>query len=182
MLYLDLDADGDLTDDGERFQGTYDGKREASGTAVSITVGDVPVPGTELVHRRFRVSTVGKKGRDGVWFQMWWDGEEQISGGYGAVGTNTTVWSTDRAKAPVLRPTPLGPLTFGLYAWGADEVVLTRGKDEKVYRRRRPWISGAASSSVTDRFLASVLPSARFTGRVSLHWPLPSRCQSLRSM
>ena len=44
VLYLDLDADGDLTDDGERFQGTYNKKREASGTAMSITVGNVPVP------------------------------------------------------------------------------------------------------------------------------------------
>lgn len=133
VLYLDLDCDGDLTDAGERFQGTYDPDGEAAGVAMSIHVGDVPVPGTTLVHERFRLSTVRKKKRPGIWFQMWWNGEEEFSGGYAPVSPNLTEWGESPAEAPVLRPTPLGPFSYALYTWGGERVVLPRGESTKVY-------------------------------------------------
>lgn len=125
VLYLDLDADGDLTDPGERLVGKYDENMARAGMAVAIRLEELPVPGTEIVHTKFLVSTVRKTGRKGIWFRMQWRGEEQVSGGYGPSGSDTTIWTGSPATAPVLRPTAMGPLSFAL--WGEKDVKLTIG-------------------------------------------------------
>jgi hypothetical protein len=130
VLYLDRDGDGDLTEEGERLTTTYREAGEPAGIAVDFKVGDVVVPGTGEKHTDFRISTKPKKGREGVWFQMKWRGEVQVSGGYGLRGIHTTRWSDAPATAPILRPTPEGPLTFATY--GAAEHVLTPGESHHV--------------------------------------------------
>jgi hypothetical protein len=134
VLYFDRDADGDLTEVGERFQGTYDEKLAGAGVAMSIWIDELSEPGTGLVHKKFRVSTVGKqKDSPGIWFQMKWNGTEEISGGYAQASRHSTNWSSSPAEAPILRPTPRGTFSFGLYTWGGDEVVLERKGESKVY-------------------------------------------------
>jgi hypothetical protein len=125
VLYLDLDADGDLTEPGERFAGVHDKGRADAGLEMSFRIAQIPVPGTLLVHKKFLMSTAPKKDRSGFWFRMLWDGQKEMSGGYGKLGLNTTAWSESLAKAPIFRPCPLGPLHFA--TWGDDAIELTRG-------------------------------------------------------
>lgn len=130
VLYLDLDADGDLTEPGERFAGVRDPKYAAAGLEMAFRIGQIPVPGTALVHKKFLLSTAPKKDRSGFWFQMLWDGQREMSGGYGLLGMNTTAWSQSLAKAPILRPCPLGPLHFA--SWGDDPIELKPGGETHV--------------------------------------------------
>jgi len=110
VLYLDLDADGDLTGPGERFVGQRDPNKAPAGLEMSFRIPELRVPGTALVHKSFLLSTSPKKDRSGFWFRMQWNGRHEVSGGYDATGIDTTAWATSAAKAPVLRPCPLGPL------------------------------------------------------------------------
>ncbi|MBK8977600.1 MAG: hypothetical protein IPM29_16945 [Planctomycetes bacterium] len=125
VLYFDRDADGDLTDDGERIAGRYDEGRAKAGMAVTLRIGELAVPGTDLVHTDFVICTVPKSGRRGVWFRLKWNGGTTVSGGYGATGMDTTAWATSPAAAPVLRPDPNGPLSFG--TWGDDRIEMKIG-------------------------------------------------------
>lgn len=133
VLYLDKNANGDLTDEGERITGKYDAKRAKSGLGLSLRIDKLAVPGTDEVHEKLLVSTIRKKGRTGIWFRMQWRGKVEISGGYAPVGTNTTDWSHTATDAPVLQPTAKGPLAFALYGWGESEVKLKIGGNDKAY-------------------------------------------------
>jgi hypothetical protein len=125
VLYLDRNGNGDLTEPGERFVGTYDEKLKT----LTIHVGDLAVPGTKLTHTDLRFITVEPHGYAGFWFGMKWDGKVAVDGGYGKEGTILTAYAASANKAPVLRPTPLGPLSFRF--WDA-EVALPIGKARDV--------------------------------------------------
>lgn len=125
VLYVDLDGDGDLTEATERFTGKLDEKAAAAGMAMTIRVGDIRVPGSDLVHTKFLVSTSPKAGRSGFWFRMQWGGKVEMSGGYGAKGIDTTKWGPSLATAPIFRPCPHGPLRFA--TWGDDKLELQAG-------------------------------------------------------
>jgi len=125
VLYLDLNGDGDLTQPGERFVGKFDEKLVPAGMGMTIRVGDIAVPGDDLVHTKFLVSTSPKAGRGGFWFRMFWGGKDEVSGGYAASGTSSTTWQPTAAKAPVFRPCPFGPLTFALWE---DSLALHAGQ------------------------------------------------------
>lgn len=126
VLHVDLDGDGDLTEAGERFTGKLDEKAAAAGMAMAIRVGDIRVPGTDLVHAKFLVSTAPKQDRSGFWFRMYWAGKHEMSGGYGATGLDTTTWGASPATAPIFRPCPFGPLSFA--TWGDATIGLRPGQ------------------------------------------------------
>jgi hypothetical protein len=130
VLYLDLDADGDITKPGEKFLGVRDKGHADAGLEMSFRIAQIAVPGTDLVHKKFLMSTAPKKDRSGFWFQMLWYGKQEMSGGYGQLGMNTTAWSPTLAKAPILRPCPLGPLHFA--TWGDAEIELKPGAAARV--------------------------------------------------
>ena len=130
VLYVDLDGDGDLTRPEERFVGKLDPSLAAAGMAMTIRVGDIKVPGTELVHTKFLLSTAPKKDRSGFWFRMQWAGKHEVSGGYGALGIDTTAWGSSADKAPIFRPCPVGPLAFA--TWGDEVIELQPGLATKV--------------------------------------------------
>src|SRR5262245_10465994 len=125
VLYLDKNGNGDLTEPGERFAGTYDEKLKN----LTIRVGNLTVPGTKLTHTDLRFLTVEPHGYEGIWFGMKWDGKVGVDGGYGKDGTVLTAYAASADKAQVLRPTPLGPLSFRF--WDA-EVALPIGKARDV--------------------------------------------------
>jgi hypothetical protein len=125
VLYLDKNGNGDLTEPGKRFVGTYDEKLKS----LTIRAGDLLVPGTKLTHTDLRFITVEPHGYKGIWFGMKWDGKVRFDGGYGNDGTEMTAYAASASKAPVLRPTPLGPLSFRF--WDA-EVTLAIGKARDV--------------------------------------------------
>tara|TARA_R110002096_G_scaffold52659_3_gene137556 strand:+ start:1141 stop:2022 length:882 start_codon:yes stop_codon:yes gene_type:complete len=124
-LYFDKNANGDLTDPGERITTKFDEKRARAGVAISLKINKLPIPGTDLVHEGFLISTVRKTGRTGIWFRMKWDGHTEMSGGYGLRGSNVTNWTKSKDSAPILRPTPLAPMSFA--TWGDDKLVLKIG-------------------------------------------------------
>jgi hypothetical protein len=130
VLYFDLNGDGDLTRPGKRFVGKYDESLAPAGMAMTIRVGKVPIPGTRLVHTDLLFCTIPKEGRKGFWFQMKWKGEQEVSGGYGTAGIDTTVFASSAKAAPILRPTAMGPLSFAFYM--SDPVVLAIGKAANV--------------------------------------------------
>jgi len=121
VVYLDKNGNGDLTEPGERFVGTYNKELKN----LTIRVGDLTVPGTKLTHTDLRFITVEPHGYPGTWFGMKWDGKVAVDGGYGKSGEVLTAYAASADKAPVLRPTPLGPLSFRFWD---EEVTLPIGK------------------------------------------------------
>ena len=132
VLYFDRNGNGDLTEDGERFYSDWSDTRAAAGLGIELKVGDVRVPGTDLVHKGLRFGTVMKADKPGFWFEMKWNGKEEISGGYSPAGPNLTIYSPNPKNAPIFRPAPLGAMSFALYTWGEDEVEFTPGRQEKI--------------------------------------------------
>jgi hypothetical protein len=124
VLYFDRNADGDLTDPKECFRGKYRPEMARAGMAMTIPVGDFLVPGTNERMSAIRVSTIRKTGRKGIWFTMKWRGKETISGGSTKTGMDSTTWAKSPAKAPILRPTAEGPLSFAI--WGGPKVPVLR--------------------------------------------------------
>lgn len=116
VLYLDLDSDGDLTEPGERFAGQHKPDGKAAGLEMAFRIPELRVPGTDLVHKDFLLSTAPKQDRTGFWFRLRWNGRHELSGGYGPLGMNTTAWGDSPANAPILRPCPFGVLRFA--TWG----------------------------------------------------------------
>jgi hypothetical protein len=121
VLYFDKNGNGDLTEPGKRFVGRYDAKLPE----LCIRIGDLPVPGTKLVHTDLRFLTVERHGYKGFWFSMKWAGQEPVEGGHGN-DTDQTNFATSAAKAPILRPTPLGPLSFK--CWDSELVLPVGGE------------------------------------------------------
>lgn len=121
VLYFDKNGNGDLTEPGERFVGRYDAQLKE----LSIRVGDLPVPGTKLTHTDLRFLTVERHGYQGFWFSMKWAGRVPVDGGYGKDFTHLTAYAPSAAKAPILRPTPRGRLSFK--CWEPD-LTLAVGK------------------------------------------------------
>jgi hypothetical protein len=130
VLYFDRDGDRDLTDADERFTGKYNEAGAAAGLALAIKVGDYAVPGTPLVHKNLRFSTVPKTG-EGIWFSMDWNGKVFVCGGFDRMGQNCTQWGTEAKTAPVLVPTVTGPFAFAFFSPGGD-VEIMRGHEEHV--------------------------------------------------
>ena len=125
VVYFDRNGNGDLTEAGEKFTGKFDESEDAvaRGLAIDVRLGDLPVPGSDLVHTDLRIATVPKKDRKGVWFQMKYGGKVEVSGGNGpSGGIDTTVYGATPKEAPVLRPTILGPMAFAL--WCGDELEI----------------------------------------------------------
>jgi hypothetical protein len=112
VLYFDRNGNGDLTEPGKRFTGSYDEKAKN----LTIKVGTLAVPGTKLVHTDLKFCTGGgPHDYVGIYFIMKWDGKEPVEGGLRGFGTDQTVYAPSPRSAPVLRPTPLGPLGFVVF-------------------------------------------------------------------
>jgi hypothetical protein len=130
VLYFDKNGDGDLTDPSERFVGKRDPSLAPAGLEMLVKVGDVPVPGTALVHKGLRFSTSPKEKRVGFWFEMKWNGGTEVSGSYGPVGTDTAEFADSPQKAAIIHPDPNGTLAFAL--WMSAPVTLTIGGETHV--------------------------------------------------
>jgi hypothetical protein len=148
VLYFDTTGNGDLTEKSKRFAGKYDKALEPAGMGLTIRLGQVKVPGTELVHKDFLISTTPKSGRNGIWFQMKWDGKTEVSGGYNRVGFDTTQYSPSPKSAPVLWPCPTAKLSFGV--WGAADLTLPIGQATAVNFLVGNWGSGPDTMCVVD--------------------------------
>jgi hypothetical protein len=152
VLYFDRNGDGDLTAPDERFVGKRDPSLIPAGLEMLIRVGDVAVPGTKLVHKGLRFSTSPKANRKGFWFDMKWNGATEVSGTYGAVGTDTAEFADTPEKAQIVTPDPNGALAFGL--WMDAPVQLAIGGETHVSLvAGNPGLGATALSAVDETFL-----------------------------
>jgi hypothetical protein len=152
VLYFDLNADGDLTGEGERITAKYNPKGKDAGAAILLKIPKIRVPGTDTVHTAFRVGTDAKKDHTGFWFSMKYEGKTEVQGGYSAAGTDTGHWGSDVATAPIFRPTTQGKFAFGLYGWGDEEITLTIGEENEVYVMAGNPGSGDDTLTVVDEY------------------------------
>jgi hypothetical protein len=150
VLYLDMNGNGDLTEEGERFVSSRDAVGIEERGAV-ITVAAVPVPGKKLRHEEFRFSVFAKGPRTGICFNLKWAGREPMYGGFGLSCMNWTPWGATIAEAPVFHPNPYGPLSFAL--WGEPVLKLEDDNNVNLFAGNRG-SGSAAYSVVTDKFLA----------------------------
>jgi len=140
VLHLDLDADGVLGEEGERFEGVAEGKGR------TFTIGDLRQPGSEAVHTDFEVTWTP----DSVRWRMHWRGGPITWGGYGPKRETYAGFSEDPAEATVYVPGFDRPLEFE--HWMSDELVAGESKDFKVFVGARGSVRGAFSCG-DDEFL-----------------------------
>jgi hypothetical protein len=122
VLYLDKNADGDLTASGERFTAKLNPAMADVGVSLWIRAGDLVEPGTSRVHQDLRFSTIPKTDRRGIWFTKRWCGRETVCGGAALTGSDCTVWGASPKSAPILRPTAEGPRSFAI--WGPATLAI----------------------------------------------------------
>jgi hypothetical protein len=148
VLYFDTTGNGDLTETSKRFVGKYDKALEPAGMGLTIRLGDLRVPGTDLVHKDFLISTTPKSTWKGIWFRMKWDGKTEVSGGYNRVGFDTTQYSPSSQTAPILWPCPHAELSFGV--WGNADLTLPIGEGTRINFLVGNWGSGPDTLCVVD--------------------------------
>ena len=137
VLWLDRDADGDLTEDGERF--TADGKGV-------FAIGDFLDPGTGRKHTEFTLTWTEASVR----FRMLWRGEKVTFGGYGPERSTYAQFAATPAEAPVYVPGWDRP--FGFEHWMSGTLQRGGSTDFKVFVGNRGDRTGAFSA-VDDKFL-----------------------------
>lgn len=146
LLYLDRNADGDLTGPGERFVGKK--TRYADADACEFAIGEFAPPSGGAAHKDFTITWTAAYG---VRLKMLWHGEKTTFGGYGPTKDTYASFGESVAKAPVFVPGYDRPLAFESWMPG----VLHRGKDGdvKVFVGNRGDRAGAFSA-VDDKFVA----------------------------
>jgi hypothetical protein len=151
LLYLDRNANGDLTDDGERFERTETNfNRE---TQSVFTIGRFIQPGqpgtgndAPRVHTDFSITWTPTR----VSWRMNWNGGPLTMGCYGPDSQSYGSFTDDPKTAPILVPGHDLPFQFELW----DSRDLARGSDNmfRVFVGNRGSVKGAFST-VDDKFL-----------------------------
>jgi hypothetical protein len=166
VLWFDLDADGDLAEEGERFA-SANGK---------FSLGDFTDPGSGARHRGFELAWT----KEYVHFKMIWRGEKPTAGGYGPENGTYASFESTPQKAPIYVPGWDRPFEFEHWMSG----TFKRGEetDFKVFVGNRGDRTGTFCS-VDDRFLpATANPVATLIytdaeGRERrTSWTLKKRC------
>jgi hypothetical protein len=108
VLYLDLDADGDLTESRERFVGKSD-EDASGGKRRKFEIGAFWPRGAKVPHQDF---TITWQAPSYVSFDMRWRGQERIGGGFGKLVDERLEFSPSLRGAPVLVPGCDQPMQF----------------------------------------------------------------------
>jgi hypothetical protein len=118
VLYFDRDADGDLTEHGERVVGEI-GTRERD---VKFSIGDFTDPNSDDVHSALVLTRRASK--DGsVMLKLNWQGREPMRGGYAEDAGPYTQFATTIAKAPILWFDANGQFSFQRWIWQKDLMI-----------------------------------------------------------
>lgn len=136
ILYLDRNANGDLTGSDERFAGV-EGK---------FTIGDFKEPDTEVVHKEFTITWM----KESIRYQMKWAGGPVTMGCYGPTGESYAHFAPSPKEAPIFVPGTERPFEFDHWMSG----TLKRGEtnDFKVFMGNKGDRTGAFTC-VDDKFL-----------------------------
>lgn len=136
LLYLDRNADGDLTGADERFTGK-DGK---------FTIGDFKEPKSDVVHKGFTVTWTPESIR----YQMKWAGGPVTMGCYGPTGDVYANFAASPKEAPIFVPGTERPFEFE--HWMSGTLLRGEENDFKVFIGNRGDRAGAFTC-VDDKFL-----------------------------
>jgi hypothetical protein len=170
VLYVDLDADGRLGEDGERFPAQSAGAREV------FAIGSFAQPRSDRVHEDFELTWTPAC----VSFKLLWRGEKITMGAYGPERSTYAQFAARLQDAPIFVPGYDRPFEFEHWMSG----TLTRGKHNefKVFVGNRGSVRGAFCT-VNDKFLPAdefVLATLVYTGsdgkRKEVQAKLERRC------
>jgi len=131
VLYFDKNANGDLTEAGEKLKSNY--------LAPMMEIDEIKIPDSKLRHKKFSFRLTegyfAPKGKEdkknGVFFEMLWNGKEAVK--CGDIKTKTAVYFDESIdKAPILRPAPHGKLQFELYRSRTEYMGNVKFKDDEM--------------------------------------------------
>lgn len=148
VLYLDLNANGDLTDAGERFEGKAWGRGGSQ-----FAIAELRDPGTGAVHTNVSISWRPKSERmgEGTRFKMKWRGDKITMGPYGPYNKTYQSFAKTPERAPIFVPGYDRPFAF--QHWMCDELERGRATEFKVFVGNRGDRTGAFFC-VDDKFVA----------------------------
>lgn len=136
VLYLDRDADGDLTEEGERIAGK-DG---------SFAIGDFTDPATGALHQEFEI----ERKEEMVRYTILWRGKDETFGTFGPERSTYADLATSPAKAPIFVLGTDRPFEFE--HWMSGKLERGRTTDFKVFVGHLGSTRGAFTA-VRDTFL-----------------------------
>lgn len=136
VLYLDRNADGDLTGATERIAGK-DG---------SFEIGDFEDPATGAVHKAFKIRLTA----DSVRYSILWRGKDETFGSYGPEPGTYANFEASPETAPIFVPGTDRPFEFE--HWMSGSLPRGTSTDFKVYVGHRGSTRGAFTT-VKDTFL-----------------------------
>ncbi len=150
VLHLDVNANGDLTDPGERFTS---GAKSGEGRPETVfSIGRFVQPGTPAeaprVHTDFSITWTPSR----VSYRMHWNGGPITMGCYGPDGESYGNFTADPKTAPIL--VPGHDLPFQFETWLSGELARGRENSFKVFVGNRGSVRGAFTT-VDDKFLKS---------------------------
>ncbi len=130
VLYLDRNADGDLTAEDERIvaakESTYAGKK-----ATCFEVGDFRDPASGAVHKEFKVTSAA----DSVRIKVKWRGDKVTMGVFGPEHETYQHFAESPRQAPILVPGYDRPFQF--QHWMCDTLKRGQKNDFKVFMGNR---------------------------------------------
>ncbi|MAG58696.1 MAG: hypothetical protein CMJ83_20600 [Planctomycetes bacterium] len=149
VLYLDLDADGDLTEAGERFQGDT-----TSVGRVNFLIPILVDPATKAEHTEVSINWRPKSDRlpEGTRFKIRWRGGKITMGPYGPYSKCYQPFATTPQDAPVFVPGFDRPFQF--QHWMCDKLQRGNATEFKVFVGNRGSRPGSFFC-VNDRFLGT---------------------------
>jgi hypothetical protein len=149
VLYFDRDADGDLTEPGERIEGIV---RRGS---VTFDIGEFKDPRTDEVHTGLTLER--RAGDDGsVFLRMQWQGREPMMGGYAEQAGHYARFAASASKAPILWFDASGLFSFQTWVWN-KEITIGSSADMRVFLGHRG-VGDKTFCAVSQTFLPKDVP------------------------
>ncbi len=127
VLYLDLNADGDLTRAEERFRGTKPPENPGEPPQCRFEIGRFVEPGTQRAHTEFVVTWRPTR----VSYQMKWLGGQLTLGCYGTEPDTYGNFSSSPSTAPIFVPGHDQPFRF--QHWMSGTLKRDEANDFKVF-------------------------------------------------
>ena len=136
LLYLDRNADGDLTGDDERIVAAREGSY-ARAKATYFEIGDFRDPGSRAVHKEFQITSTATSVR----IKMKWHGDKVTMGVFGPQRATYQHFADSPQKAPLLVPGHDRPFQF--QHWMCAKMRWGQDNDFKVFMGNRGDRTGA---------------------------------------
>lgn len=151
VIYFDRNANGDLTDPGERIAGKV-GARQRD---VAFDLGEFTDPNTDEAHTELSVSR--RKSDDGtVFFRMKWRGEQPLRGGYAEEAGPYARFADTAAEAPVFWFDASGRFSFQRWIW-TKELTIGEENDFPVFMGHHG-LGKNTFTAVSQEFLPAKAP------------------------